>query len=485
MEAPAVVLAARYRLDGRIAAGGAGEVWRASDTALTRPVAVKLLRAEHAQHREALARFRAEARHAGSLSHPGIARVYDYGEEDPPYPPYLVMELVDGPSLAHVLARGALGAARVMHVVAQTAAGLAAAHEAGLVHRDIKPANLLITRTGQVKITDFGIAHAADSAPLTRTGTVVGTPAYLAPERVAGASGTSAADLYALGIVAYECLTGERPFGGDPLAAVAAHRQRPLPRLPDDAPAQVRELITALTQKDPGERPSSAGEVARQAASLAESLAAAAGTNLRYWSVRAPAITPAAPTQVGALPGSVMPGGPSPGFVAAASAPSPMTGRTWPARAVVMAMAAAVLMAGMAGWLLAGVFRQPLVRYRPAVPAAGQASRSQAQPASRPSGKRTITVSRAAVVGQPVAAAREHLRRLGLHVRVRWRQPGRRQLGTVVAMHPSGALSAHSIVVVTATSLSVPAGQAGGEDASGRAAGGPGRGAGGQGGPGG
>jgi serine/threonine-protein kinase len=182
-----VLVAGRYRLEGRIAAGGAGEVWKGTEDVLGRSVAVKLLRAEYAQHPQAVARFRAEARHASALSHPGIAQVYGYGEAGAPY---LVMELVDGPSLAHVLEAGPLDPGRVMDVVAQAAAGLQAAYRAGLVHRDIKPGNLLLGRGGQVKITDFGICHAAGSAPLTGTGTLLGTPAYLAPERVAGRAAT-------------------------------------------------------------------------------------------------------------------------------------------------------------------------------------------------------------------------------------------------------------------------------------------------------
>ena len=490
MGAPAVVLAGRYRLDGRIAVGGVGEVWRAADTALRRPVAVKLLRAEHAQHPEALIRFRAEARHAGSLSHPAIARVYDYGEDDLPYPPYLVMELVEGPSLAYVLSRGALGPARTMHVIAQAAAGLAAAHAAGLVHRDVKPANLLITQAGQVKITDFGIAHAAGSAPLTCTGTVVGTPAYLAPERVAGASGTPAADLYALGIVAYECLAGEPPFGGEPLVVAAAQRQRSLPRLPDEAPAEVRELVTALTQKEPADRPCGAGEVACEAARLAESLATAAGSDLRCWPVPAPAITPAVPTPAGVIPASPVtsrePGaltGAASGLAGAPARPDAghghPRGRFWPARAVIMTMAAAVVMAGMAGWLLGGVFEQPLVGHRPAAVAGGEASHRPARAASRPSGARTVTVNQASLVGQPVGAVRKYLRRLGLHVRVHWRQPGQRPRGTVVAVHPGGGpLPAHSVVVITATNWSGPAGGPGGRQAGGGPVGGLGQGSG-------
>ena len=173
-----------------MARGGVGEVWRATDLVLGRPVAVKLLRTEYAQHPEVLTRFRAEARHAGSVSHPGIAQVYDYGEDGAAASPYLVMELVDGPSLARVLAAGPLAPAHAMDVLAQAAAGLQAAHAAGLVHRDIKPGNLRVGPSGQVKITDFGIAHAAWSAPITQTGALVGTPAYLAPERVVGGPAT-------------------------------------------------------------------------------------------------------------------------------------------------------------------------------------------------------------------------------------------------------------------------------------------------------
>jgi serine/threonine protein kinase len=170
MRTTTLVLAGRYQLEEPIAAGGAGEVWRGQDTVLARAVAVKLLRPEYVQHPEALARFRAEARHAAGLSHPGIAHVYDYGEDGQPF---LVMELVEGPSLAGVLTSGPLDTWHSLDVVAQTATALAAAHSAGLVHRDIKPANLLIAPGGQIKITDFGIAHAAGTAPLTRTGTLI------------------------------------------------------------------------------------------------------------------------------------------------------------------------------------------------------------------------------------------------------------------------------------------------------------------------
>jgi serine/threonine-protein kinase len=267
----------RYRLGDRIATGGMGEVWRARDLVLGRPVAVKLLRPGYTDH-EGLARFRAEARHAGSLSHPGIARVYDYSEADPPYPPYLVMELVDGPSLARLLEDGPVGPARTMSLIAQAARALAAAHAAGLVHRDIKPGNLLVSRGGQVKITDFGIARKVGSAALTRPGALMGTAAYLAPERASGASAGPAADLYALGIVAYQCLTGRLPFHGEPLAVALAHQQQPLPPLPPTLPAAVAALVTDLTAKDPAARPASACEVAERAEHVRATLTATAAT---------------------------------------------------------------------------------------------------------------------------------------------------------------------------------------------------------------
>ena len=270
------VMGHRYRLESRLAAGAVGEVWRAVDLVLDRRVAVKLLRQEYADHPEALARFRAEARHAGSLSHPGIAQLYDYGDADPPHPPFLVMELVDGPSLAGVLATGPLDPARTMKVVAQTAAALEAAHRTGLVHRDIKPANLLLGPGGTVKVTDFGIAHAAGSVPLTRTGTLVGTPAYLAPERAAGGPALPASDLYSLGVVAYECLAGAPPFSGPPLEVAAAHQYRPLPPLPAGVPGEVAALVEELTAKNPADRPATAGQVVRRAGMLGDALAAGA-----------------------------------------------------------------------------------------------------------------------------------------------------------------------------------------------------------------
>jgi serine/threonine-protein kinase len=272
MASAAALFAGRYQLDEPIGTGGYCQVWRATDAVLSRPVAVKLLHAGYAQQAETLGRFKAEAQHAGSLSHPNIARVYDYGEPADGQPPYLVMELVDGPSLADVLAGGPLDASRMLDVIAQAAAGLQAAHASGLVHRDIKPANILFAADGTVRITDFGIAHAIGSAPVTVTGIMMGTPGYIAPERLAGGQAGPASDLYALGIVAYECLAGTPPFAGGALEVATAHRDRPLPPLPASVPFEVATLVMGLTAKDPARRPGTAAEVADRAAHLRDGL---------------------------------------------------------------------------------------------------------------------------------------------------------------------------------------------------------------------
>ena len=266
---PAVVLGERYRLTERIATGGQGEVWRAEDTALGRTVAVKVLRGEYTGDAEFRDRFRREARHAAALSHPGVAQVFDYDEGGADVPPYLVMEFVEGESLSAEIARSApAGADRVLEVIAAVASALAAAHAAGVVHRDVKPGNLLVGRDGSIKITDFGIARAVDAAPLTRAGLLMGTPSYLAPEAAAGRPVTAAGDLYALGVIAFEMLTGRPPYEGPAPAVVVAHRDAPLPPLPPYVPPGLGALVLDLTAKDPRARPPGAAAVASRAAGL-------------------------------------------------------------------------------------------------------------------------------------------------------------------------------------------------------------------------
>ena len=414
MSDASAVVAGRYRLEGRIAAGGMGEVWKGTDVVLGRPVAVKLLRAGYARDPGSLARFRSEARHAASLSHPGIAQVYDYGQAEPPY---LVMELVDGPSLAQVLGGGPLDPGRAMEVVAQAAAGLDAAHRAGLVHRDIKPGNLLLGPGGQVKITDFGISRAAGSAAVTGTGELLGTPAYLAPERLAGQVATPASDLYSLGVLAWECLAGTPPFTGAPLEVALAHRNRPLPPLPAAVPADVAALVAELTAQDPLARPRGAGEVAGRAGRLRDALNSRATLPLE--------------AQLDPLAGLVRAGPAGPG--------PRVRGRTLPGRAAVLgaggltgAVVLAVLLAGM----LSGAGSRAHTASPPAAP-------------SRTSPAATVRVSAGSLAGQPLSAVRRQLQQLGLMVRVRW-QPSGQDPGTVLSVQPSGPVPAGSVIAITA-----------------------------------
>lgn len=266
--AQGVTFGNRYQLGSRIAIGGMGEVWEATDLVIGRQVAIKILKDEYMGDPGFLERFRAEARHAALVNHEGIANVYDYGEENGSA--YLVMELVPGEALSTILERErVLPSDQVMDIVAQTAAALGAAHRAGLVHRDIKPGNLLITPDHRVKITDFGIARIADQVPLTATGQVMGTVQYLSPEQASGHAATPATDIYSLGIVAYECLAGRRPFTGESQVAIAmAHINDEPPALPVTVPTPVRNLVMSALAKEPKDRPESAAAFSRAAGAL-------------------------------------------------------------------------------------------------------------------------------------------------------------------------------------------------------------------------
>jgi serine/threonine-protein kinase len=260
-----VLVADRYRLDAPIGRGGMGEVWRATDEVLGRPVAVKLLLGDGSDA-SAAARFRLEAQTAARLGHPHVVAVFDFGSWDGRF--FLVMELVDGYSLAQQLESGYLPEADQVAVVAtQSAAGLAAAHQQGIVHRDIKPGNLMLDAAGSVKIGDFGIARFVDdpSTALTMTGQIVGTSLYLAPERALGRTAGPASDVYSLGCVLYQLLTGRPPFQADtPTALLYQHiDSAPVPpsQLGVQLPAAFESYLLGLLAKQPEQRPT-AQEVA-------------------------------------------------------------------------------------------------------------------------------------------------------------------------------------------------------------------------------
>ena len=456
----AEVLAARYRLESLIASGGMGEVWRGVDLVLDRPVAVKVLHAEYARQAETIARFRAEARHAANLSHPAIAQVYDFGEARSPqasgpstdWPAFLVMELIDGPPLTQIIARGPLEPATVLDVVSQVASGLAVAHAAGVVHRDIKPGNLLVDRNGTIKITDFGVAYALGSAPLTRTGTLIGTPGYLAPERVSGHAAGPASDLYSLGIVAYECLTGSLPYTGTAMEIALAHQMRSLPPLHARVPQEVADLIADLTARDPAQRPAGAGMVAARAQALRTTIgrerrgADPDGGVARHADGRSFA-SPAGSSRHGRteiLPVADVAGmSPDDGYDPYPPV-SPGRGRPRPSplRRAALGAAAIAVVASLAVWALAS--------RSGGAPPAGQ--RNSPPSSSSMTAGPQVTVNTAALLGQPVWPVVRQLRQMGLVVDIRWRQSDGQHPGTVVSVHPGGKLAPGATVVVTGAS---------------------------------
>jgi eukaryotic-like serine/threonine-protein kinase len=261
----------RYALEQVIGSGGMADVYRATDRLLSRPVAVKVLRDVAATESER-ARFAAEARTLARLSHPGLVTVLDAGSTGDR--PYLVMELIDGPSLAAAGAGPPLDAATVAGIGAQVADALAYVHGAGVVHRDVKPANILLGGDGRAWLGDFGIARLmADTARHTSTGLVVGTASYLAPEQLRGDQVTPAADVYALGLVMLEALTGAPAYPGTGLEAAMARLSRP-PEIPTRLPDDWLRLLRAMTETDAPARPSAADVAAtlrRMPLTMAES----------------------------------------------------------------------------------------------------------------------------------------------------------------------------------------------------------------------
>jgi tRNA A-37 threonylcarbamoyl transferase component Bud32 len=357
------LIAGRYRIEKPVATDAWGELWRAADLVQGHPVAVRLLPAGLAEDTTMLERFLVAARQAAAVSHPSITQVVDYGEGTAGEAPYLVTELVEAPSLAGLLAVGPLEPARAMNVLSQTASGLHAAHAAGLVRGGITPENLLVGPDGDVKITDFVIASCSQDAP-------VSSPAYRAPERAMGGLATPAGDLYSLGVVGYECLTGARAFRRK-TAGLAAHPGRSLPPLAGSVPAGVAGLIDELTAPDPAKRPVSAERVSVRARLLRDTQAKG-----RDRKARDPAGRRDRRSRDVATPAPVE--GHTAMLTMQLQAPLPESPRRrgrplWP---LLVAGVAAVLAAALAGWLLAQFVTAPSRHHGPVRPGTPATTRS-------------------------------------------------------------------------------------------------------------
>jgi serine/threonine protein kinase len=253
----AALIAGRYRLDELVGRGGTAEVWKATDTSLDRVVALKLVTVAHD---ESSARAADEARTLARLSHPSLVQVYDAGTDDHGRP-WVVMEFVDGETLADAIRRAPMPTRRLTEIGLAVAEALDHVHAQGLVHRDVKPANVMVGRGGKTKLTDFGIARLVDAAKVTSTGLMVGTASYLAPEQVSGEPIGPPVDIYALGLVLLEAFTGVREYEGPAVEAAMARLHRP-PVLPASLPAGWAPLLAAMTDRQPSQRPTAA-EVAR------------------------------------------------------------------------------------------------------------------------------------------------------------------------------------------------------------------------------
>lgn len=436
--------ARRYRLDSRIATGGMGEVWRGTDTALDRPVAVKLLKHEYADDATFRSRFETEARHAAALQHPGIAAVFDVGESQASgvadgsgIPrPFLVMELVDGQPLSALLRPGqSLDAAAVRDLLAQAGDAIGAAHRAGIVHRDIKPANLLVTPDRKVKITDFGIARASEGLGLTGTGQVMGTPQYLSPEQARGEVATSASDVYSLGVVAFECLAGRRPFEAEsPVATALAHIQQPVPDLPPAVPADLAVVVRRALAKDPGERYADGTAFAAALRDPGRAAAAAtAATQVVAPPVPAPMPTPA-PTPV-VLEDDY-------------SAHEEDERRSaWPVVVLLLALAAA---AAVIILLLTGDGDDPDGAAETPDPTPTASSKTPSPSPTESETPETIELDPDDYVGRDVDEVLDDLRQLGLDPDAqRVANPGDREADTVESVSPTSGLVEGDRVTVT------------------------------------
>lgn len=248
----------RYRLDRRLAQGGMGEVWKGFDIQLGRIVAIKALRTDTVNVEAKLRRLRAEAHNSANLAHPNIVALFDYYEHDGIG--FLIMEYVPSKSLADLYHKEKIiDPTKLLPILIQTARGLFVAHSHGVIHRDVKPANIMVSDTGNVKITDFGVSYSSDQEQITQDGMVVGTAQYISPEQAQGEQATAQSDIYSLGVVAYEGLCGHRPFtGATPVDIAAAHVNDPVPPLPENVDLQLQQFIMSMLAKNPKDRPKDA-----------------------------------------------------------------------------------------------------------------------------------------------------------------------------------------------------------------------------------